>query len=187
MIWTAERACQLARHNCPACRGTGLPAPPAGVADEQLVPCSCVCRRVFRACYARFRTCAAADGYARTVTFREMPRGVDRRLVWIRSNEDYCADFQAAARRALPPELHRIFRFHYVLGAPVGLIAKRLRVSRSLIYCFVSEIEPLVGLEFALMQPYSLYPPKQYMQGSRLAERENSSNWKQGNYELSGA
>jgi hypothetical protein len=154
MNWTPESAAELARYDCRGCGGGGF----AG--GE---PCACVCRRVFQVCYRRFRVCAEADGFARLVTFRENRRGVERHLMWIRRNEDYCADFQASARRALSPQLYRVFRFYHLLGAAAELVARRLSISRSVLYGVVAEIEERVGRELALMQPYSLYPPRAYL------------------------
>ncbi len=157
MNWTPESAGQLARYGCRDCNGTGL-APGQGV-----VLCTCVCRRVFRTCYHRFRICVESEAAARGMAFREMPRGVDRHLVWFRKNEDYCADFQAAARRALHRDLYRTFRVYHLLGAGIDLVARQFRLSRPEVYRQVSEIEAAVGRELALLQPYSLYPPRQYM------------------------
>jgi len=154
MNWTAESAAELSRYNCRDCRGSGF-------AGGEL--CACVCRRVFQICHRRFRVCAEADGSARVITFEKNRRGVDRHQMWIRRNEDYCADFQAAGRRALPPELYDVFRFYHLLGAGADLVARRLSVSRSALYDLVAEVEERVGRELAMVQPYSLYPPHVYL------------------------
>jgi hypothetical protein len=154
MNWTPESAAELGRYDCRGCGGNGFAA-------GEL--CACVCRRVFQVCYRRFRVCAEADGSARVVIFRENRLGVERHLMWIRRNEDYCADFEAAARRVLSPQLYRVFRLCHVLGAATDLVARRLSVSRSVLYDVVAEIEEQVGRELALMQPYSLYPPHVYL------------------------
>ena len=157
MNWTPQDAGELARYRCRDCDGTGL------LPGTEFALCTCVCRRVFRACYHRFRVCAESDTAARSMVFKEMPKGVDRHLVWFRRNEDYCADFQSAARRVLSRDLYRTFRIYYVLGAAIDLVARQFRVSRTEVYRQVTEIEALVGRELALLQPYSLYPPREYM------------------------
>jgi hypothetical protein len=154
MNWTPEGAAELARYDCRGCGGSGF-------AGGEL--CACVCRRVFQVCYRRFRVCAEADAFARVVTFRENRRGVERHLMWIRRNEDYCADFEASARRVLSAQLYRVFRLCHVLGAATDLVARRLSMSRSVLYGMVAEIEERAGRELALMQPYSLYPPQAYL------------------------
>lgn len=160
MLWTTETAGALARYNCDLCGGTGVrPSPP----ECAIVPCACACRRVFQACYRRFRQCAEADGSARRVSFAESRRGVDRHLIWFRRNEDYCADFQAAGRRSLSPELYRLFRFYHLLGGAADLVARRLGVSRAEFYRLLGEVEIAVGREVALMEPHSLYPPRVYL------------------------
>ena len=166
MRWTEASAAALASAACRLCRGAGCEPGPAAVS---VVPCACVCRRVFRVCYGRFRTCAAADSFARTVAYREVPRGVDRRIVWCRNNEDYCADFAAAGRRSLAPDLHRVFRFYYLLGGDAPLVASRLGVTRTVFFRSLLEVEAVVGGEIALMKPYSLYPPYEYMRGGTRA------------------
>jgi hypothetical protein len=160
LLWTVEAAGTLARYDCSCCRGTGIAEFDA---NEVLVPCVCVCRRVFQICYRRFRRCAAADGSARRVTFTESPRGVDRHLAWIRRNEDYCADFQAAGRRSLNAELYRVFRFYHLLGASAELVARRLDVSRAEVFRLVARVESVAGREIATLRPYSLYPPGEYL------------------------
>lgn len=160
MRWTTETAGELARYDCHLCAGTGVQSAAAGCS---VIPCACACRRVFQACYRRFRECAAADGSARRVRFLESPRGVDRHLMWIRRNEDYCADFQSAGRRSLDPELYRIFRYYHLLGGAAALVARRLALSERQLTRLLAEIESTVGRELALMEPYSLYPPRFYM------------------------
>ena len=88
---------------------------------------------------------------------------MDRHLVWIRRNEDYCADFQAAGRRSLTPELYQVFRFYHLLGGSAELVARRLGLSERVFFRILREVESTVGREMALMEPYSLYPPRQYM------------------------
>ena len=159
MVWTSEAAGLLARYDCPWCGGSGLEPSAA----PSVVPCACVCRRVFQACYRRFRRCAEADASARRVSFAESRRGVDRHLIWFRRNEDYCADFQAAGRRSLSPEQYRLFRYYHLLGGSAELVARRLGVSRAGFFRQLEDVQEAAGREMALMLPHSLYPPRQYM------------------------
>jgi hypothetical protein len=146
----------LANTRCKRCRGRGY-LPLTGV-------CRCVCRAVFRAVYKRFRRCAEAAGSACTVTFDHVRHGVDAHRTWVRRNEDYCADFHLAGRRALSPELYRVFSFAYLLGAGPKLAAKRLRVGRSKMGEWTAEVQLRVGREIIAQQPYSLYPPHLYFE-----------------------
>jgi hypothetical protein len=160
LIWTLQNAGELARYSCELCGGTGVGS---SAPDSPIVPCACTFRRVFRACYRRFRQCAESDGSARRVSFGESRQGVDRHLVWIRRSEDYCADFQSAGRRSLTPELYRIFRFYHLLGGSAELVARRLGLCDRDFFRILREVESTVGREMALMEPYSLYPPRGYM------------------------
>ncbi len=160
MEWTLPSARPLARGDCRDCGGAGVL--PAGNGRD-LLPCSCIFRGVFRACYRKFRACAAADASVRAVTFQESRQGVDRHLVWFRRNEDYCADFASTGRRVLEPRAYRVFRCFHLLGGTAKLVAERLGISRAEVWRIVEEIEFLVGREVSRMRPYSLYPPREYM------------------------
>ncbi len=158
MKWTPRQAALLASPACPACQGLGAPT-----ADPALL-CRCVYRAVFRSCYAKFRRCATADAFGRRVSYDPNPRGVDRHMSWARRNEDYCADFHAAGRRVLPYHLYRIFAYFHLHGASLELVCKRLRIERRAVLYAITDIEVAVGRELAHMRPYSLYPPRDYMQ-----------------------
>ncbi len=158
MNWTTEQMAMLARSHCPRCGGAGTSA------TGRL--CDCVCRRVFLVCHRKFRICSTSDGW---VTFGESPRGVDRHMVWMRRNEEYCADFTSAGRRVLSAELLRLFRFRYLLGGAPELVAKRLGLRLRTFYRAAEEVEVRVGRELALMRPYSLYPPHEYLRGGLTA------------------
>lgn len=160
-----EPLTQLASITCTACEGTGLRhADPAAL-------CDCIYRAVFRKCYAQFCTCLASAGSTPLISLegrRELrtgPRG-HHRDTWVRRNEDYVADFEMAARQALSPDLYLIFRWHYLLGASVRLLADRLQVDRGITGRRLQDIQVLVGRHIAASQPYSIYPPRQYMQSN---------------------
>lgn len=155
MDWTTEQAALEAFGGCERCNATGF--------DVTGELCTCVCRKVFRVCYHRFKLCLEASTAARTVTIVECHSGVDRHLVWFRRHEDYCADFANTGRRVLKGYALGIFRFYHLLGGSVSLVAKRLGIARPTFYRYMEEAEVEVGRELALMKPYSPYPPHRYM------------------------
>ena len=116
---------------------------------------------MFRACYARFRTLVDSERSLSRVTLDRNPQG-RQRGVWGRKREEFIADFQLIARRILDPWHSRLFRLHHILGADVALCARRLRVSRAIVYHGVYRLEALLGLAFATTEPYALYPLDDY-------------------------
>lgn len=42
--------------------------------------------------------------------------GKDRKLTWVRKDEDYVADFCLVSRRTLDEFEYKVFRFHFLLG-----------------------------------------------------------------------
>jgi hypothetical protein len=157
MEWTPEIAVELARYGCRDCRGTGR----AGSIEPKAL-CSCVCRAVFRACHRRFQYCGEMRAAVRHVTFERIPGAVDRSLTWVRSAEDYRADFHACGLRRLPKHLYQFFSFYYLHGAKHDLVCRRLGISSRLGYDWMAEVETIVGREIAHLQPYSLFPPQGY-------------------------
>ncbi|MGH9847760.1 MAG: hypothetical protein ACREEM_54430, partial [Blastocatellia bacterium] len=56
-----------------------------------------------------------------------------------------------------------------LLGGDAPLVASRLGVARPVFYRCLLEIETVVGGEIALMKPYIIYPPYEYMRGGTRA------------------
>jgi len=166
MEWTPQIAVELARYGCRECRGTGR----IGSVEPKAL-CSCVYRAVFRACYRRFQHCGKMQASVRQVTFERIARAVDRSLTWVRSAEDYRADFHACGLRCLPRHLYQLFSFYYLHGGNQEMVCRRLGISSRLGYNWMAEIEIMVGREIAHLQPYSLFPPQGYMIPVRRAER----------------
>ena len=154
---------QLAVNTCVNCRGTGA------LGDPSPVVCECVYRVIFRRCYLQFRRCVLSADSTRPIPLeRHITTSGKRNYGWARRNEEYCADFEIAARQALSPELHQIFRWHYVLGASARVVSERLGVHRRILERTIDDLQTAVGRQIAHCTPYSIYPPSEYMQpGSR--------------------
>jgi len=112
MEWSQSEVLSLAQLSCTICIGEGTIKEKEG----KILPCSCVLRGVFRACYARFRVAVEREKYVSKVSFDHFG-GKDRRLMWSRKEEEYMADFHLVSRRTLTPWDYRIFTFHFLLGA----------------------------------------------------------------------
>lgn len=159
MEWTRSETIGLALAKCAYCHGLGLRA-----ARGEMVPCACVFRTIFRACYARFRKCVEQEKRFSRVALEYSPRG-GRRITWGRKDEEYIADFYLVSRRHLSPEEWRIFKFHHLLGADYKLCSRQLKIDRGNFFHEVYRIEAKLGRIFRELRPYSLYPLDEYFQG----------------------
>lgn len=158
MLGTPESFVELAVNWCDTCHGTGFsPRRPAQV-------CPCVYRVIFRRCYAQFRKCRqdARSTQPLPLERRSTPQGT-RHTTWVRRNEDYCADFELAARQALSPGMHRLFRLHYLLRCPAPLIAKHFHLHPTVVKRLLLDVQSSVGARIVEAAPYSIFPPAIYL------------------------
>ena len=158
MEWNRSDLGLLALASCTTCRGCGVRREKRG----QPIPCGCALRTIFRACHARFRECATRGKYRSRISFERNPSGRTNRGMWARPEEEYMADFVLVSRRHLDPWHYRIFKFHFLLGADWKLCCRRLLMSRGNFYHAVYRIEETLGRVFYELEPYALYPPRDY-------------------------
>ena len=86
-----------------------------------------------------------------------------------RKHEEYMADFCLVSRRSLTEAEHRLFRYHFLLGADWTLCTRKLSMSRGNFFHAVYRIEQKLGRVFRELQPYPLFPLDDYFHGpSRL-------------------
>jgi len=76
------------------------------------------------------------------------------------------ADFCLVAKRTLDRDEHRVFRFHFLLGADWKLCCRQLPMDRGTFFHCVYRIEKKLGRIFAELKPYPLYPVADYFAGS---------------------
>lgn len=156
--WNRAELGYLAYLRCTTCCGTGV----RRESKAELIPCRCALRAAFRSCYERFRLCDERGKYRTQAAFDRTPTGKTNRGTWGRKEEEFQADFVLTARRVLDPWHYRLFRWYFLLGADWRLCARRLGTDRGNVYHAVYRIEERLGYEFASMEPYSLYPPREY-------------------------
>jgi hypothetical protein len=161
MQWNRSNVLGLAKVSCCTCHGYGLRV----VHQKREVPCHCVFRAIFRACYNRFRDCVANGAQTSSVSLEYFPNTEGRRT-YSRKKEEFIADFCLVSRRELDEELYRIFKFHFLLGADWRLCCRRLGMDRGNFFHAVYKIEQQLGRVFASLKPYSLYPLDQYFGGT---------------------
>ena len=160
MQWTRSNSIGLAKASCTYCHGLGMRL----VHNGKEAPCNCVFRAVFRTCFNRFREFATDVDHIGTVSL-EFCRGQEGRRTYSRKREEYVADFCLVSRRVLDDYEHRLFRFHFVLGADWRLCCRQLQMERGDFFHSIYRIEQRLGRVFAELQPYALYPLSEYFDG----------------------
>jgi hypothetical protein len=160
MEWTRSETLALAAPSCNICHGLGL----RSGRNQNLQPCNCVFRAIFRACFARFRDCSTREKYISKATLDPVP-GKDRRGAWGRKDEEYLADFCLVSRRSLTEQEHRIFKYHFLLGGDWKVCCQKLHMDRGNFFHAVYRIEQRLGRIFRELEPYSLFPLDDYFHG----------------------
>ena len=79
-------------------------------------------------------------------------------MSWGRKDEEYCADFLLISKRTLTAEEHKVFTYHYLLGADWKLCCARMNIDRGQFFHCVYRIEQRLGRTFRELTPYSLFP-----------------------------
>ena len=167
MEWTRSDTIALAMQCCTECHGLGLKSNLRGMSN----PCNCVLRAIFRACYARFRHCASKEKHMSQAS-PELISGKDNTMTWGRKDEEYIADFCQVSRKALDEFEHRVFKYHFLLGAEWKLCTRKLNIDRGSFFHAVYRIEQKLGRVFRELEPYGLYPLNDYFHGVRQMPRE---------------
>ncbi|MEO8098413.1 MAG: hypothetical protein ABI811_11990 [Acidobacteriota bacterium] len=104
----------------------------------------------------------------------EPHQGRNRPGTWGRKDEEYIADFTLIAKRILIPEEHRLFRFHFLLGADWKLCSRQMGLDRGNVFHAVYRIEQKLGRVFRELQPYPLFPLDDYFHGPSRFVPENA-------------
>jgi hypothetical protein len=96
----------------------------------------------------------------------EMVSGKERRSIWGRKDEEFCADFCLVSKRVLEEKEYSIFRYHYLLGADWRLCCRQLKMDKGVFFHSIYRIEQKLGRVFRELQPYPLFPLDEYFGGS---------------------
>lgn len=158
MEWTRSETIALAKHSCTLCHGIGL----RSSWGSSVVPCNCVLRAIFRACYSRFRHCADKQECLTQKSFEYLPGSGETAVTYDRKNEEFLADFVVIARRSLDEREYRLFRYHYLLGADWKLCCKRIGFDRGMFFHSIYRIQQKLGKAYRETQPYPLFPVYEY-------------------------
>jgi hypothetical protein len=170
MEWTHSETLALAQQSCTFCFGLGMRPGRAGAST----PCNCVFRAIFRACYERFRSCVVKEKHFSRISL-ESNLGQTRKAVWGLKEEEYTADFCLVSRRSLSLQEHKIFRYHYLLGADWKLCCHKLNMERGEFFHEVYRIEQKLGRTFRELEPHALFPVDEYFNGTGRYEKQSVS------------
>lgn len=157
MEWNRSETLALSAAKCTLCNGIGVRVRING----EEVPCNCVFRAIFRACFDRFVQCSNKDLDESRVSL-ECGATRDPGGNWSRKNEEFVADFLLLMKRALTESEQRLFRYHYLLGADWRLCTRKLGVEKGVFFHTVYRIQHKLGRTFAEVEPYPLYPVREY-------------------------
>jgi len=160
MQWNRSNTIGLSKASCKLCHGHGIRL----IRKATEVPCSCVLRAVFRACYNRFRECVALGEQISPVSL-DFCKGVAGKRIYSRKREEYMADYELVSRRALNEEEYRLFRFHFLLAADWRLCCWQMKIDRGEFFHRVYLLEEKLGRIYAELRPYPLYPLDEYFGG----------------------
>lgn len=167
--WSSSEAVGLAKEGCTHCLGMGLRR--GGRTEKS--PCSCVLRKIFRSCYAKFRYCASKEKHIGRVSLEPM-KGSDGNFCWGMKDEEYMADFCLVSKRALEDVEYQIFRFHFLLGADWKLCCRRLNIDRGSFFHQLYRIEQKLGRVYRELRPHALFPLDEYFGGTVRKELPES-------------
>lgn len=166
MTWGRSDTLAMARMRCQRCHGYGLNPGRHG----RGVPCNCVLRAIFRACYERYLLCQAEAAALNTRVYTERTAGRDSHRSYGRKPEEYTADFDLVSRRALDALEYGVFRLHYLERRPWRDCCRHLRLDRGTFFHAVYRVERTLGRVFRELEPFALFPPNDYFT-ERAAER----------------
>jgi hypothetical protein len=159
-MWSRSGVIGIAKASCTFCHGFGM----RPVLVGQPVPCKCVFRAIFRACYARYRECEAMVRHTQGVTI-ERATGPSGYRLYSRKRQEFTADFCLVARRILVPADYELFRLHFLGDADWRVCCRKLNIDRGTFFHRTYLITEFLGRTFAELRPYPLYPVKEYFGG----------------------
>jgi len=155
--WNTHEVLHAATKTCKRCGGCGF---------HQEEICNCVFRNIFEVCHEQFKQSAttASTGI------------VTQGITCSRPTEDFAADFTLVGNRVLAdrPLLQQVFQMYFLecdkwtvvalrneLTLPVFL-SRRMKINNNLLFRRVFEVKVILGRAFRELQPYALYPLKEY-------------------------
>lgn len=161
--WNRSQTIGLARMGCPKCQGLGL----VRQLRNNVNPCPCVLRAIFKACFNRFRLGLMKTNGAPLVNVALDKRDSTRRMTFGWKEQEYAADFVLISKRTLTASEYQLFRYAYLLGDDGKLCQRYLKISPSQFNRACADIEAKLGHAFQATRPYGLFPVDGYFSPSK--------------------
>lgn len=164
--WTHNETLALAVQKCSICFGLGV----KNGRGYSKLPCPCVYRSIFRACYRRYLQCQDAEQHISKVTFDVQSlskfgsSSVKNSRTWGYKNNEFVADFQMISKRILGAhsQQYRLFKWHFIQGQDWKVCTVRESMTRGEFFTEVYLIERDLGKAFKETEPYALFPLDEY-------------------------
>lgn len=167
--WTRSDTIALSYARCTDCEGVGLRRVRRG---GGVTACGCVRRAMCRAVVQRLHEISHEQGGKASNVVAQ--RSQVRTFTYSRPVEEFVADAYLIARRALSAAEWDCFRFAMLLGADWRAMTKRLGMDRGNYYHLYYRTEEKLGLAWATVKPYPVYPIRQYFEGNRKGDAETA-------------
>ena len=135
--------------------------------NDSSFPCHCVFRAIFRACYDKFEKCTERWPHVARISL-ERNRGKSGGCMnYSFRSEEFVADFVLISKRVLGDNTpaHRLFKYHYLLGADWKLGTAKLGINRGNFFHECYRVQQRLGRAFRETQPYGLFPIDEYFGG----------------------
>ncbi len=96
--------------------------------------------------------------------------GRQRKSVWGLKNEEFIADFCLVSKRTLTEREHKLFRYHFLLGADWKLCCRKMNMDRGSFFHEIYRIQQKLGKVFRELEPHALFPLDEYFNSTGRAE-----------------
>lgn len=147
----------LAKNTCHQCNGYGLHK---GLGNYEVI-CNCVFRKIFNICLRKYQQCLEEQKYVSKVSL-DFCKGKNNRRAYGRKNEEYLADFVCIAKRTLSPTEYKVFYYHFLKRMQWKTAAPLCQLQRGNFFHNVYLVEQKLGNIFLSLEPYGLYPIREY-------------------------
>jgi hypothetical protein len=167
--WDRSNVLALAKEDCTQCRGFGLRE---RAATGRKHPAIVYSGRYFAPATRAFDIAASGEKHVSHARLEQV-NGKEHRHTWGMKDEEFMADFCLVAKRYLTPLEHRIFRFHYLLGADWKLCCRQMKMDRGDFFHTVYRLQQKLGRIFKELKAVSTLSPRRVFRwiGQNVVDR----------------
>jgi hypothetical protein len=161
-FWSRGKCIALADPHCVFCRGLGI----RNHKCENEKPCGCTLRKIFKLCFARFRSILYNEAQPGRLSLSTTSfRSTGRSLNYGFPKQEFCADFYLITKRSLTREEFLVFDWHYLHGHDWKLCTEKIGIEKGSFFHLVYVLQEKLGRIYAELRPFALYPIDEYFQG----------------------